>query len=115
VIASGVDVFAHNIETVARLQKKVRDGRCSYEQSIEVLRYAKELRPAVYTKSSIMIGVGETKEEVFQAMDDLRAVGVSILTSGNICVLRRGTCPSRNTRLPNSSKSTSEWVLKKVS
>ena len=82
VIASGVDVFAHNIETVARLQKKVRDGRCSYEQSIEVLRYAKELRPAVYTKSSIMIGVGETKEEVFQAMDDLRAVGVSILTLG---------------------------------
>lgn len=82
VIRSGVDVFAHNIETIPRLTKQVRDGRCDYQQSIEVLRYAKELRPAVYTKSSIMVGLGETKEEVFSAMDDLRAAGVSIVTVG---------------------------------
>jgi lipoyl synthase len=82
VIRSGVDVFAHNIETIPRLTKKVRDGRCDYEQSLEVLRYAKQLRPAVHTKSSIMVGLGETKEEVFAAMDDLRRVGVSIVTLG---------------------------------
>ena len=82
VIASGVDVFAHNIETIPRLTKQVRDGRCDYQQSLEVLRYAKELRPAVHTKSSIMVGLGETKEEVFAAMDDLRRVGASIVTIG---------------------------------
>ncbi len=82
VVDSGPDVFAHNIETVARLQKAVRDGRCSYAQSLDVLRFAKTHRPSVVTKSSIMLGLGETKEEVAQAMDDLRAVGVEILTIG---------------------------------
>jgi lipoic acid synthetase len=82
VVESGPDVFAHNIETVERLQKAVRDGRCGYEQSLSVLRFAKTHRPSVYTKSSIMLGLGETKEEVAKAMDDLRAVGVEILTIG---------------------------------
>jgi lipoic acid synthetase len=82
VVDSGPDVFAHNIETVERLQKKVRDGRCSYRQSLDVLQFAKTHRPSVYTKSSIMLGLGETKEEVVQAMDDLRAVGVEVLTIG---------------------------------
>lgn len=82
VVDSGPDVFAHNIETVERLQKRVRDGRCSYEQSLSVLRTAKTHRPSVITKSSIMLGLGETKEELAQSMDDLRAVGVEILTIG---------------------------------
>jgi lipoyl synthase len=82
VVESGPDVFAHNIETVSRLQKTVRDGRCGYEQSLGVLRFAKTHRPSVITKSSIMLGLGETQEEVAQAMDDLRAAGVEILTIG---------------------------------
>ncbi len=82
IVASGADVVAHNVETVERLQKRVRDGRCDYRQSLEVLRYAKELKPKLYTKSSIMLGLGETREELLQAMDDLRAAGVQILTFG---------------------------------
>jgi len=79
---SGLDVFAHNIETIERLTKQVRDGRCGYRQSIEVLRLAKTFRPTLVTKSSIMLGLGEEPSEVAQAMDDLRAAGVEILTIG---------------------------------
>jgi lipoic acid synthetase len=82
ILASGVDVFAHNIETIERLTRAVRDGRCGYRQSLEVLGYAKRARPNIYTKSSIMLGLGETPDEVCTAMDDLRAVGVDIVTLG---------------------------------
>lgn len=77
---SGLDVFAHNIETVPRLQRRVRDPRANYEQSLAVLRAAKEV--GVYTKSSIMLGLGETDEEVAQAMRDVKAAGVDIFTLG---------------------------------
>ncbi|MBY0372158.1 lipoyl synthase [bacterium] len=82
VMDAGPDVFAHNLETVESLQKKVRDGRCSYKQSLDVLAAAKERRPKALTKSSLMVGLGETEAEMAQAMDDLRAVGVQILTIG---------------------------------
>jgi lipoyl synthase len=82
VVESGADVFAHNVETIERLTKAVRDGRCGYRQSLDVLQAAKTHRPEVFTKSSIMLGLGETKEEVAIAMDDLRAVGVQMLTLG---------------------------------
>jgi lipoic acid synthetase len=82
VAASGADVLAHNIETVRRLQRTVRDARCSYEQSLEVLRRFKVERPQAFTKSSIMVGLGERLDEVDQACRDLRAVGVDILTIG---------------------------------
>jgi lipoic acid synthetase len=75
------DVWAHNIEVVRRLQRTIRDVRCSYEQSLGVLRRAKE-RSQTITKSSIMVGVGETDEEVIETMRDLRAVGVDIVTVG---------------------------------
>ena len=78
----GIDVFAHNVETVERLQKRVRDGRCDYRQSLDVLAAAKRMKPELVTKSSIMIGLGETKEELLTTMDDLRSVGVEILTFG---------------------------------
>jgi lipoic acid synthetase len=78
----GAEVVAHNIETVERLTKQVRDGRCGYQQSLEVLRKVKMRNPKVYTKSSIMLGLGEQREEVFQAMDDLRSAGAQILTIG---------------------------------
>ncbi|KAM0923219.1 hypothetical protein ACQ4PT_005681 [Festuca glaucescens] len=79
---SGLDVFAHNIETVRSLQRIVRDPRAGYEQSLSVLKHAKNCKEGMITKSSIMLGLGETDEEVRQAMIDLRAIGVDILTLG---------------------------------
>ncbi len=81
IASSGADVIAHNVETVERHQKKVRDGRAAYSQSLEVLRRVKELG-VKYTKSSLMLGLGETQEEISTTMDDLRKVGVDILTIG---------------------------------
>jgi lipoyl synthase len=75
------DILNHNIETVRRLTPRVR-ARATYERSLEFLRRAKELQPDIPTKSSIMIGLGETKEEILEAMDDLRANHVDILTIG---------------------------------
>ncbi|MBI4416228.1 MAG: lipoyl synthase, partial [Euryarchaeota archaeon] len=76
------DVFDHNVETVRRLQSVARDRRANYEQSLFVLRTAKEVRPDVFTKSSIMLGLGETGDEVLQTLRDLRGVGVDIVTLG---------------------------------
>jgi lipoic acid synthetase len=76
------DVWAHNLEVVRRLQRSIRDVRCSYEQSLGVLRRAKERAPEILTKSSLMVGIGETDEEVLEALTDLRAVGVDVVTLG---------------------------------
>ena len=76
------EVIAHNIETVERLQKKVRDARANYNQSLSVLENVKKLNPKIHTKSSIMLGFGETDEELIQSMKDLRAINVDILTLG---------------------------------
>lgn len=78
----GLDVYAHNIETVERLQKYVRDKRASYGQSLKVLQYAKKVKPTLYTKSSIMLGLGETTSEVIQTLKDLRAHDVDVITFG---------------------------------
>ncbi len=82
IINARPDVIAHNIETVRSLQKKVRDPRANYEQSLSVLKYVKEINPDIYTKSSLMLGLGEAEEEVLQAMKDLRAINVDIITFG---------------------------------
>lgn len=79
---SGVDVFAQNVETVERLTHPVRDNRAGYWQTLEVLRFAKEHRKDVLTKTSLMLGLGETMEEVIACMDDLRLMQVDILTLG---------------------------------
>ena len=76
------DVFAHNVETVERLQKRARDPRAGYRQSLEVLRYAKELAPARFIKSSLMLGLGEERDEVTRALEDLRHVGCDVVTFG---------------------------------
>jgi lipoic acid synthetase len=81
-VDSGPDVWAHNIEVVKRLQRTVRDVRCGYEQSLAVLARAKDRSPAGITKSSIMVGIGETDDEVLETMRDLRGTGVDILTIG---------------------------------
>jgi lipoic acid synthetase len=79
---SGVDVFAQNVETVERLTHPVRDNRAGYWQTLKVLAFAKQYRPDVLTKTSLMLGLGETDEEIVQTMDDLRAQKVDILTLG---------------------------------
>lgn len=76
------DVFAHNLETVRRLTPRVRDKRAKYDQSLRILEYAKQRAPERFTKTSLMLGLGETDEELEQAMDDARAVGVDIFTMG---------------------------------
>ncbi|CAD5331172.1 unnamed protein product [Arabidopsis thaliana] len=81
-VHSGLDVFAHNVETVKRLQRLVRDPRAGYEQSMSVLKHAKISKPGMITKTSIMLGLGETDEELKEAMADLRAIDVDILTLG---------------------------------
>jgi lipoic acid synthetase len=82
VVDSGLDVFAQNVETVRRLTHPVRDPRAGYEQTIEVLRHAKQHRPDVLTKTSLMLGLGERDNEIMRTMDDLREAGVDILTLG---------------------------------
>ncbi len=81
-VDSAPHVFAHNIEVVERLQRTVRDVRCSYEQSLKVLAHVKKRRPEGLTKSSIMVGIGETDDEVLTCMADLRTAGVDLLTIG---------------------------------
>lgn len=75
------DILNHNIETVRRLTPRVR-ARAKYDRSLEFLRRAKEMYPEIPTKSSLMIGLGETKEEILEVMDDLRTNGVDIMTIG---------------------------------
>jgi lipoic acid synthetase len=76
------DVFAHNLETVRRLTPSVRDKRATYDQSLRILAHAKSRAPERFTKTSLMIGLGETHDEIEQAMDDARAAGVDIFTLG---------------------------------
>lgn len=75
------DILNHNIETVRRLTPRVR-ARAKYDRSLEFLRRAKEMQPTIPTKSSLMVGLGETKEEIIEVMDDLRANNVDIMTIG---------------------------------
>jgi lipoic acid synthetase len=82
VAQAGAHVLAHNIETVERLQPIVRDHRASYHQSLAVLRMFKEIAPGTPTKSGIMVGHGETREEILQTLRDLRAAGVDFVTIG---------------------------------
>ena len=81
VVAAGPEVYNHNVETVPRLQKLVRP-QASYERSLRVLEIVKELAPAVLTKSGLMLGLGETLEEVVQVLRDLRGVGCEVVTIG---------------------------------
>lgn len=76
------DVFAHNLETVRRLTPNVRDKRATFDQSLRILKHAKTRAPERFTKTSLMIGLGETEDEIESAMDEARAVGVDIFTMG---------------------------------
>ncbi len=82
VVLASPEVLGQNLETVERLTHPVRDRRAGYDQTLGVLRRAKELNDSMFTKSSLMLGLGEEEEEVFRAMRDLRGAGVDILTLG---------------------------------
>ncbi len=82
VLQSGLDVFAHNVETVRRLTPRVRDARAHYDQSLSVLDQVKKKAPTLFTKSAIMLGLGETREEIRATLQDLRAVEVDLVTIG---------------------------------
>jgi lipoyl synthase len=82
VLAAQPDVIAHNVETVKRPTPAIRDQRATYSQSIGVLGYVKDVAPHIVTKSSLMLELGETNEEARQAMADIRAAGVDVLTVG---------------------------------
>jgi len=82
VLDSGIEVYAQNVETVRRLTHPVRDPRAGYDQTLSVLAHAKRARPDILTKTSLMLGLGETDDEIEETMDDLRAIGVDIVTLG---------------------------------
>lgn len=84
VLQAAPDIYNHNIETVERLTPQVRSARATYRQTLDVLRFAKNQRPsaAMKTKSGFMLGLGETHEEVFQTLKDLRGIGCDYLTIG---------------------------------
>lgn len=110
---SGVDVFAQNVETVERLTHPVRDNRAGYWQTIDVLAYAKLYRPDVLTKTSLMLGLGETDEEILQTMDDLRAHQVDILTLGQYLQPTKNHLPVQRYVTPETFKWLREIGLQK--
>ncbi|MCG6656381.1 lipoyl synthase [Halomonas campisalis] len=82
VVDSGLEVFAQNVETVERLTQRVRDPRAGYHKTLDVLAHAKRHKPQVLTKTSLMLGLGETEAEILATFDDLREIGVDIVTLG---------------------------------
>jgi lipoyl synthase len=82
VVHSGIEVYAQNLETVRRLTHPVRDPRAGYDQTLVVLHGAKTINPSIITKTSLMLGLGETREEILETMRDVRAAGVDIMTFG---------------------------------
>lgn len=113
VVSSGLDVFAQNVETVRRLTHPVRDPRASYEQSLAVLGHAKRFRPDVLTKTSLMLGLGETDEEIATAMDDMRAQGVDILTLGQYLRPTPNHLAIERWVTPEEFERYREWALEK--
>jgi lipoic acid synthetase len=94
-MAARPDVLAHNVEVVPRLQRRIRDPRCSFERSLATLREARAAAPEVFTKSSLMVGLGESAGEVLQSMRCLRAAGVDFLTIGQYLRPTAGHAPVR--------------------
>ncbi|KTD30185.1 MULTISPECIES: lipoyl synthase [Legionella] len=110
---SGVDVFAQNVETVERLTHPVRDNRAGYWQTLKVLAFAKRYRPDVLTKTSLMLGLGETNEEIIKTMDDLRAQNIDILTLGQYLQPTRNHLPVARYVTPETFMELREIGLKK--
>lgn len=113
VVDSGLEVFAQNVETVRRLTHEVRDPRSGYQQTLDVLAHAKRYRPDVLTKTSLILGLGETDEEIAETMDDLRAVGCDILTLGQYLRPTRNHLPIARWVTPKEFEMYRRWGLEK--
>lgn len=113
VVDSGIEVFAQNVETVRRLTHPVRDPRASYEQTLAVLEHAKRYKPEVLTKTSLMLGLGETDEEIIEALDDLKAVGVDIVTFGQYLQPSLNHLPVERYVTPEQFQQYRRWGLER--
>ncbi len=113
VVDSPIAVFAQNVETVRRLTHPVRDPRASYEQTLAVLEHAKKYRPDVLTKTSLMLGLGETDEEILEALDDLRAINVDIVTFGQYLQPTVNHLPIERYVTPEEFEKYRQWGLEK--
>jgi lipoic acid synthetase len=108
---SGVEVFAQNVETVARLTHPVRDPRAGYQQTLTVLAHGKAYRPDVVTKTSLMLGLGEQEDELKACMDDLRSHSVDVLTLGQYLQPTPNHLPVERFVSPDEFALYREWGL----
>ena len=111
-LESGLDVFAQNVETVERLTHPVRDPRAGYEQTLNVLKYAAQ-NSDVITKTSLMLGLGETDDELLACMDDLRKASVDVLTLGQYLQPTKNHLPVERFVTPDEFERYREWGLQK--
>ena len=112
IIESGLDVFAQNLETVERLTSEVRDPRAGYQQTLEVLSKAKEMDSRILTKSSLMLGLGESFDEIEEAMIDLRQHRVDLLTLGQYLRPTKNHLPIKSWISPKQFEDLRELALK---
>ena len=113
VVDAGIEVFAQNIETVTRLTHPVRDPRASYEQTLAVLPHAKAHRPSMFTKTSVMLGLGETEQEILETLDDLKASNVDIVTFGQYLQPTANHFPIARYVSPDEFEKYRQWGLEK--
>ncbi|GHE19866.1 lipoyl synthase [Halomonas urumqiensis] len=113
VVDSGLEVFAQNVETVERLTSRVRDPRAGYRKTLDVLAHAKRHKPKVLTKTSLMLGLGETEEEILATFDDLREIGVDIVTLGQYLRPTRNHLPVERWVTPDEFETYRQLGLQK--
>ena len=111
VLNSGLDVFAQNVETVERLTHPVRDPRASYQQSLDVLKFAKSYRPDVLTKTSLMLGLGETDDEIRVALKDFKNADIDIVTFGQYLRPTPNHLPVERFVTPEAFETYRQWGL----
>jgi len=112
-VNSGIEVFAQNVETVERLTYPVRDPRAGYAQTLSVLAHGKSHRPDVITKTSLMLGLGETDDELKRCMDDCRDHNVDVLTLGQYLQPTRNHYPIARYVTPEEFDVYREWGLER--
>ena len=113
VLDTDINVYAQNLETVKRLTHPVRDPRASYNQTLKVLKFAKEYNPKIITKTSLMLGLGETEEELLRTMADLRSARVDMLTLGQYLRPTTNHLPVQRYVPPEDFEKYRQWGLNK--
>ena len=111
IVDSGIEVFAQNVETVKRLTHPVRDPRASYQQTLDVLAHAKRHRPEMLTKTSVILGLGESEEEIREVLTDLKAHQVDIVTFGQYLRPTKNHLPVDRYVTPEQFATYREWGL----